>query len=263
MHQGSRHNFICPSTLGLLHGCYQGAGQGWGLISRLKWRKIYFYGHVAVGRIQFPADCRTEDLSFLLALGRKTPLVLCYVDLPTWPLASSKPARWDRYCNCMWCHHTSDIIHLYYILFLEASYRFYIGSRRGNYTKTRESRGRNEGQSPKSLSTTNSEAAMSFGVVLSWVKGSGFSVSAWMCHWMGAVPGKGCDLGWSGFLLMRQFLTSEVYQLAVFPMGTPVVETMATIIAHSQQDGLQTSSLFTSEEVEVKLWLGPHISMWT
>lgn len=182
---------------------------------------------------------------------------------PPWPLASSKPARWDRYCNCMWCHHTSDIIHLYYILFLEASYRFYIGSRRGDYTKTRESRGRNEGQSPKSLSTTNSEAAMSFGVVLSWVKGSGFSVSAWMCHWMGAVPGKGCDLGWSGFLLMRQFLTSEVYQLAVFPMGTPVVETMATIIAHSQQDGLQTSSLFTSEEVEVKLWLGPHISMWT
>lgn len=36
---------------------------------RLDWEKIHFQTQVVIGSIQFPANCRTEGLSPLLAVG--------------------------------------------------------------------------------------------------------------------------------------------------------------------------------------------------
>ena len=91
VYQESVHSLTGSSALGSLTNYYytEGAGQEWGLISRLKAAsKIMF-----VGKIQFLSACWIEDLDFLWAIG-KVYHVAFSIMLPTpWQLASSKPVR--------------------------------------------------------------------------------------------------------------------------------------------------------------------------
>lgn len=58
---------LAGSSFQVVTGCYQGVGQGWVLIQRLNWERIFF--QTQVGKIEFLEDCRPLSVSCHVSLS--------------------------------------------------------------------------------------------------------------------------------------------------------------------------------------------------
>ena len=81
-----------------LKGYIEGVHQGWSLTLVSPGVRSYFQAYIIVVKIQFLARNEIKDLSVLLVVSWRPPLLPCHMALSTkrfmtWQFASSKPAR--------------------------------------------------------------------------------------------------------------------------------------------------------------------------